>query len=321
MSLIIEPVTTELVKKAKHRGFNRTVFHERPQAAVGIAIVAVLAGAAIFAPLLTSYDPRAQTCPLHAAPSAAHWLGCDAAGHDMYTLLLYGIRVSLVVGLAAAFVAIVIGGAVGIISGYFGGRTDTAAMAAANLFLVIPEVPLMVVLASLLGQSLFIIIVVIGVLLWAGTSRIIRAQVKSVRERVYVKRARSVGAGNTRIIIRHIVPQVAPLMLANAVLIVAVAIFDETFLAFLGLGDPTAISLGKLIEEAFDGQALLRGEWWVIVPPGVLVTLLILGCTLYGQALEDALNPRLKVSFLSPKSFRVRRDITTKKKAAMEPNG
>jgi len=313
MSQVVEPV-----RKAKRRGFNRALFHERPQAAVGIIIVGVLALVAIFAPLLSPYEPKVRSCPLHAAPSAQHWLGCDAAGFDMLTLLMYGLRISLVVGLAAAFVAIVIGGAVGITSGYFGGRTDTSLMAVANFFLVVPEVPLMVVLASLLGRSLGIIIFVIGILLWAGTSRIIRAQVKSTRERVYVKRARSVGAGNTRIIVRHIVPQVAPLILANAVLIVAVAIFDETFLSFLGLGDPNSISLGKLIESAFEEQATLRGEWWTIVPPGLLVTFLILGCTLYGQALEDALNPRLKVSFLSPRSFRIRRGVAEEKRAVLE---
>jgi peptide/nickel transport system permease protein len=121
-----------------------------------------------------------------------------------------------------------------------------------------------------------------------------------------VKRARALGAGHTRIVVRHVLPQVAPLLIANTVLTVAVAIFDETALAFLGLSDPSLISLGKLIENAFERAAISAGAWWAIVPPGALVALIILGCALLGGALEDALNPRLRVAHLSARSFRLR---------------
>ena len=294
----------------KRRGFFRQLIHDRPQAAVGLGIVGALALIAIFAPLLTKYDPYVSTRELRAPPSSAHWLGTDDGGFDMVTLLMYGTRTSMIIGIAASFVSMFLGGAAGITAGYFGGRIDGAIMRTADFFLVIPEVPLMVVLAAIFGQSLIIIILVIGVLLWAGTARVIRAQVKSVRERVYVKRTRSLGAGNNRIIFRHILPQVGPLLVANTVLVVAVAIFDETFISFLGLGDPSKVSLGKLIENAFQAGSASRGEWWMLVPPGVVVTLLILGCTLFGQALEDALNPRLKVSYLSVRSFTIQRGIS-----------
>ena len=168
-----------------------------------------------------------------------------------------------------------------------------------DYFLAIPDVPLMIVVAAIWGPSLFHIIVVIGVLLWTGTARVMRAQVKSVRERVYVKRARSLGAGHLRIIVRHVLPQIAPLLIANTVLTIAVAIFDETALAFLGLGDPSRISLGKLIENAFQRTAISSGAWWAIVPPGLAVALLILSCSMIGRAMEDALNPRLRVAHLS----------------------
>ena len=153
---------------------------------------------------------------------------------------------------------------------------------------------------------MFHIIVVIGVLLWTSTARIIRAQVKSVRERVYVKRARSLGAGHARVIFRHVLPQIAPLLIANVVLTVAVAIFDETALAFLGLSDPSAVSWGTVIEHAFLRTAISSGAWWAIVPPGICVALVIMGCYLLGQAIEDALNPRLRVAHLSVKGFRLR---------------
>jgi peptide/nickel transport system permease protein len=127
-----------------------------------------------------------------------------------------------------------------------------------------------------------------------------------VRERVYVKRARSLGAGNNRLIFKHILPQVAPLLIANTVLTVAVAIFDETALSFLGLGDPTKVTWGSIIEHAFDRSAISVGAWWTLVPAGLCVSVLTIGCYLLGQAIEDALNPRLKVAHLSARGFRLR---------------
>jgi peptide/nickel transport system permease protein len=224
----------------------------------------------------------------------------------MVTLLMWGARVSLVVGFAATLVSMAIGGAIGVLAGYFGGWVDTVLMRLTDYFLVLPDVPLMIVVAAIWGPSLFHIIIVIGILLWTSTARVIRAQVKSVRERVYVKRARALGAGHTRIVFTHVLPQVAPLLIANTVLTVAVAIFDETALSFLGLGDPSTTSLGKVIENAFQRAAISAGAWWAIVWPGVLVTLIILGCSLVGGALEDALNPRLKVAHLGARTFRLR---------------
>ncbi len=198
-----------------------------------------------------------------------HPLGLDDGGIDMVTLLIWGMRVSLVVGFAATFVSMVIGGTVGVVAGYFGGHTDNVLMRITDYFLVIPDVPLMIVVAAIWGPSLFHIIIVIGILLWTSTARVIRAQVKSVRERVYVKRARALGAGHARIVLRHVLPQVAPLLVASTVLTIAVAIFDETALAFLGLSDPSTISLGSIMQHAFERAAISTGAWWAIVPPGV----------------------------------------------------
>ena len=172
--------------------------------------------------------------------------------------------------------------------------------------IVIPDIPLMIVAAALFGRSLTNIIIIIGIIYWTTTARLIRAQVKSVRERVYVKRARALGAGNRRLIFKHVLPQVAPLLIANTVLLVAYAIFAETFITFLGLGDPSVISWGRLIENAFTDDAILNNAWWAIVPPGLCVTLVVLGATLFGQSLEDALNPRLRVGHLSVRRFKVR---------------
>jgi peptide/nickel transport system permease protein len=288
------------------RGFIVRTLRHRPAAVTGVAILALVALGAILAPVIAPYGLHTQVGPVFGNPSWSHPLGLDDGGIDMVTLLMWGARISLVVGFAATFVSMAIGGTVGVVAGYFGGRTDTVLMRITDYFLVIPDVPLMIVVAAIWGPSLFHIVIVIGILLWTGTARVIRAQVKSVRERVYVKRARALGAGHTRIVLRHVLPQVAPLLIANTVLTVAVAIFDETALSFLGLGDPSRTSLGKVIENAFERAAISSGAWWAIVPPGALVALIILGCSLVGGALEDALNPRLRVAHLSARTFRLR---------------
>jgi peptide/nickel transport system permease protein len=288
------------------RGFLLRTLRNRPAAVVGAVILVVVAIVAVLAPWIAPYGLHTQVGPVFGRPSWTHPFGLDDGGIDMVTLLMWGARVSLVVGFAATFVSMAIGGAVGVIAGYFGGWIDTLLMRITDYFLVIPDVPLMIVVAAIWGPSLFHIIIVIGILLWTSTARVIRAQVKSVRERVYVKRTRALGAGHTRIVLQHVLPQVAPLLIANTVLTVAVAIFDETALSFLGLGDPSTTSLGKVIENAFQRAAISSGAWWAIVWPGVLVTLIILGCSLVGGALEDALNPRLRVAHLGARSFRLR---------------
>ena len=277
---------------------------KRPSAVAGAAILIVFILLAVFAQWLMPYGAEQQVGPVYAPPSPSHPLGLDDGGYDVLSLILQGGRVSMIVGFAAAFVAIVIGGGVGILSGYLGGATDTVLMRITDYFLVIPDVPLMIIIAAVWGPSLSHIILVIGLLLWTSTARIVRSQVKSVRERVYVRRARSVGASHTRIVLRHVLPQVAPLLVANTVLTIAVAIFDETALAFLGLSDPTTVTWGTMIEHAFERTAVSSGAWWAIVPPGIAVALVIMGCYLLGQAIEDAVNPRLRVAHLSIRGFR-----------------
>jgi peptide/nickel transport system permease protein len=278
---------------------------DRPSALLGFVIVLAFVLMAIFAPLLAPYSDTEKSGPVFSPPSAQHWLGTDDGGVDVLSELIYGGRTSLIVGFTAALVAMFIGGGVGTIAGYYGGGTDVTLMRITDYFLVIPDLVLMIVVASVWGQSLSHVIVVIGVLLWTTTARIVRAQVKSIRERVYVKRARSLGASNRRIVFQHVLPQVAPLLIANTVLTIAVAIFDESALAFLGVGVP-GVSWGTMLERAFDRAAMTFPAWWAFIPPGVCIALVIIGCYLMGQALEDAMNPRLKVAHLSIKGWRYR---------------
>lgn len=289
-----------------HRNWLVQVLAESRQAQLGLGVLGFFVLIAILAPWIEPYGIHTQVGPVFGPPSLKHPLGLDDGGIDMVSLLIQGGRVSLTVGFAAAFVAMIIGGGIGILAGYFGGRLDVGLMRVTDYFLVIPDLPLAIVVAAVWGANLTHLIFVIALLLWTTTARIIRSQVKSVRERVYVKRARSIGASDARIIFRHVLPQIAPLLIANTVLTIAIAIFDETALSFLGLGDPSKITWGSIIEFAFLRTAISSGAWWAIIPAGLCVALVIMGCYWLGQAIEDALNPRLKVSYLSPRMFSIR---------------
>ncbi len=291
---------------ATRGGFFLGVLRERKSAAIGLGIIVFFILLAIVAPYISPYSASAQTCAVYAPPSVHHWLGCDDGGIDMLSELMQGGRISLVVGFAATLVSMVIGGGVGIVSGYFGRWIDISLMRITDYLLVIPDLVFALVIADVWGASLFHVIIVIGILEWTSTARIIRAQVMSLKERVYVKRARALGAGNGRIIWRHIMPQVGPLLIANTVLTVAVAIYLETALAFLGLEDPTVTTWGTILEHAFERTAISSGAWWAIVPVGFAIAGVIVGCFLFGQAIEDALNPRLKVAHLSIRRWRPR---------------
>jgi peptide/nickel transport system permease protein len=274
-------------------------------AMVAVFVLGVFVFLAIFGDLLIEGDPKAKVGAVFEPPSREFPLGTDGGGANMLDLLIAGARVSLLIGFCAAAISALIGGTVGILSGFFGGKTDTALMRVTDYFLVIPDVPLMIVIAALFGRSTWNIIVIIGIIYWTFTARLLRAQTKSVRERVYVQRARALGARNSRLIVRHVLPQVTPLLVANTVLLIAYAIFAETFITFLGLGDPTSISWGRLIQNAFTDDAIINEAWWAVIPPGLCVMAVVLACTIIGQTMEDALNPRLRTGHLSVRRFRV----------------
>jgi peptide/nickel transport system permease protein len=305
----------ELARERGAGGWLLDVLRESRQAKIGLAVLTAFVLIAILAPWIEPYDVHTRVGPVYGAPSWSHPLGLDDGGIDMVSLLIQGGRISLIVGFAAALVAMVIGGTIGIVAGYFGGWLDGLLMRITDYFLVIPDLPLAIIVAAVWGASLTHLIFVIALLLWTTTARIVRSQVKSVRERVYVQRARALGSGDARIILRHVLPQIGPLLIANTVLTVAVAIFDETALAFLGLGDPSSITWGNIIEFAFLRTAISSGAWWAVIPAGLCVALVIMGCFWLGQAIEDALNPRLKVAHLSPRLFRV---VPSNAAAAME---
>ncbi len=263
----------------------------------GLGMMVAFVAVAILAPLFVDaadLDPARATGLPFQPPSGEFPLGTDNFGRPVLSLLAYGSRISLVVGFAATAVTMLIGAAVGIAGGYFGGRLDILLNALTNWFLVIPWIALAIVLASILGPTLFNIILVIGITSWAGTARLVRAQTLTVKERPYVERARALGAGHWHLVTRHILPNVFPVIFANTVLTVALSILSETTLSLLGLGDPNSVSWGTIIEESFTAGALTAGYWWWLIPPGVAIVLVTLAFTMCGYALDEILNPRLR---------------------------
>ena len=306
MSEAIGLVDTPVATASTRRGFIREVLFGSRVAVIGLLVLLFFVVVAVIGPWIEPYSTTTQVGPVYAPPSGQHWLGLDDGGIDMLSEVIAGARVSMIVGFAGAAVAMIIGGGVGLLSGYFGNKTDIFLMRITDYFLVIPDVPLMIVAAAVFGRSTLNVVLIIGIIYWTSTARLIRAQVKSVRERVYVKRARALGGGHGRLVWKHITPQVAPLLVANTVLTIAIAVFAETYIAFLGLEDPSTISWGKLIQNSLSGGAIFHKAWWAIIPPGLCVTIVILAATMMGQAMEDALNPRLRVGHLSVRRFRLR---------------
>lgn len=268
---------------------------------IGALMLLIVVLVAIFAPWLAPYNPRArvEVTPddILAPPDAAHWLGRDDAGKDVLSLLIYGARVSLVVGFTASFLSMVIGSTVGLVAGYHGGWIGNVSMRFVDFLMVIPGLPLMLVVIAVMGRGLLNIILVIGLLGWTYTARLVRSQVLSVKERQFVLRGRSVGASHTRLILRHIFPMVLPLIIAQAVLDISVAILAESSLAFLGLGDPTLISWGSMLNFAFE-RAVSREAWWFILPPGLAIVWISLSLVLIGNTLDRIVNPRLRTHHL-----------------------
>ncbi len=227
-------------------------------------------------------------------PSGEYWLGTDDSGRSVLTLLIWGTRVSLFVGLFATVISMVIGTLIGLLSGYFSGWPGAMLFRLTEWFLVIPFLPLAIVLATVLGKSLLNIAIVIGVTSWPATALLIRSQTLSIKERPYLERAKVLGAGNWHQIKKHVLPNVMPMVFANTTLTVAIAILTETTLSFLGLGDPTRVSWGSMLDDAYSVGAITTGSWWYFLPPGICVVVVVLSFTLIGQTLEEVLNPRLK---------------------------
>jgi peptide/nickel transport system permease protein len=223
-----------------------------------------------------------------------HLMGTDQLGRDVYSQLIIAVRITLLVGIVATGMSVVMGTVIGLIAGYFGGIIDSFLMRFTDIFFVIPTLILMIIVAAVLGPSIVTLILVIGLFSWPSTARIVRGQVLTIKERTYIERVRAVGGGNSYIITKHVLPAVAPLVVANTILVTAWAILSEVVLDFFGLGDPAMISWGTMLYLAFSAGSMSNNLWWLVFPPGIMVILLLMGVSMVGYAMDEIVNPRLR---------------------------
>jgi peptide/nickel transport system permease protein len=312
-------ITPTDIEKAKLqiKNFKKTwkIFRSNRLGFAGFVILIAFVVMAVFAPILSTVPqptildhrepnhlndtpPLQNPLPPSFKPSTytgfTHPLGTDHIGQDIYSLTLYGSRASLEVGLIATFISVMLGATIGLMAGYFGRITDEVLMRTTDFFLVLPWFPLMIVMMAILGQKFVWVVIVIGLTSWPSTARIVRSQVLTIKERQFIVRAKAVGASDVHIIQKHIMPNVLPLIFANTVLLIAIAIFSEAFLDFFGLGDSSVISWGAMLESAYESAAFSNGAWWWIGVPGTAIVVMVLSFSLVGYAIDDVLNPKLR---------------------------
>ncbi len=278
--------------------FWRSFRHDR-EGVIGLCLMLFVVAVAIFAPLLADSSglsvTKAPGLPLE-APSARYWLGTDNNGRPVLTLIIWGSQISLIVGLAATFISMVIGTFFGIFAGHFRGLLGGVFNKLTDWFLVIPYLPLAIALAVVFSRlpKLFAVIIVIGITSWPGTARLVRAQTLTVEARPYIERATALGAGHWHQVTRHVLPNVMPLVLANTTLTVSISILAETTLSFLGLGDPLHVSWGTILNQAYSNSGIGNGAWWWVIFPGLAVVVVVRAFNMCGRAMERILDPRLK---------------------------
>jgi peptide/nickel transport system permease protein len=269
-------------------------FRRHRVAMVGLAILAILTFCAVFAPVVAHNDPyRTTLSAIRKPPSSAHWLGGDSSGRDVFSRLIYAGRVSLSVGLVAVGIYTVIGLLLGALAGYYGGWVDSLIMRLADIVLSFPSLIIIITIVSILGPNIYNVMLVIGLLGWPPMARILRGLFLSLRERDFVLASRTIGAPNSRIIFKHLLPNALAPIIVAATFGIAQAILLEAGLSFLGLGvQPPTPSWGNMLTDA-QSLTVLESLPWLWIPPGIMIALAVLSINFIGDGLRDALDPYL----------------------------
>jgi len=259
-------------------------------AAASLAVVAVMAAACAAAPLLAGYEFDAiDLSAIRRAPSWDHWMGTDDLGRDLFTRILYGGRISILIGILSAVIGTGLGSIVGAVAGYFGGRTDNVLMRITDVAYSIPTLPLLIVLASYTRAAAGSMALIIGLLSWMATARVVRGEVLSIKQMAYVEAARSLGATHVRILLGHVLPNTVGPIVVSATLAVGNAVIVESSLSFLGLGvQPPTPTWGNML---MDAQATMATEPWLAIFPGAAILLVVLSVNFIGDGLQDVLDP------------------------------
>jgi peptide/nickel transport system permease protein len=289
----------------KKWGKNFKLYSRNWMGVTGLVILVFIVILAILGPAVTKYDPHERDLDsIFQPPSSDHLLGTNRFGEDVLTILLDSLRISLLVGIIAGSLTVIIGTTIGVASAYIGGWVDMIVMRITDVILVLPALPLMLLLASiapLLTQGgdfvipqWTLIAFVYVIVFWPVSTRLIRSQALSLKQRAFVRSAKSAGAGNRYIIFKHMIPNVFPLMVTMVITSMRQAILYEAFLAFLGLGDPLKWSLGMMLSVAQNQASLATGAWWMYFPPGIMIGLITLSFAFIGIAFDEIVNPRLR---------------------------
>jgi len=287
----------QLIKGAREFA---AIYRSSTPGLVGLAILMFLVLTAVFAPYISPYDPYTRVDRPLRPPSDKYLLGTNDIGQDIFSELIYGTRVSLTIGFLAAIFTVVIGTLVGVVSGFMGGSVDEVLMRFTDVIMILPSIPLLILLMAIFGrQSYLIMILAISITGWTGTARMVRSSTMSIEERTYVEASKAIGAGEGHIILKHVLPNVSPLIIATMIYQVAGAMMSEAGLSFLGLGDPGHKSWGMVLHYAQTSGGWYANQgypaWWWIIPPGLLIAFTVASLVLIGQTMEEIINPRLRM--------------------------
>ena len=281
-------------------GEQREVFRGEKLSIAGLIIVGIFLVLAVIGPSIVPYEPYEEIVdemglvPEDKTPSREHWFGVTRFGYDVFSQTIVSARTAIIVGLISAVMVVFVGANLGLIAGYYGGWIDEIIMRITDIAYGIPFLPMAIVLMTLLGRGVSNVIIVVVALFWRTTTRVIRAQVLTIKERPFIDAARVAGAGNLRIIYQHIAPNVLPMAFLYVALAVGWAVIAEASISFLGFGDPDSVSWGQMIHYVFAAQ-MFRQAWWWFLPPGLCIVFLVMATFWIGLAYEKVVNPRRKI--------------------------
>lgn len=291
--------SNQLIQILKEARLQLQIVSKERFGVLGMSIVVLFVLLGLLGPMVAPYEPDSRfanedgTLKRFNKPSLDHPFGTTALGRDVFSQTLVSARVSIIIGLIGAAISIFIGTSIGIISAYYGGWVDDVLMRFTDIMYGIPFLPFIIVMVLMIGPGLFNIIIAISLILWRSTARVVRSQVLSIKERPYIEAAHAVGVSDTRVILRHLLPNVLPLVTLYGAFNVATSILTEASIAFLGFGDPTRISWGKMLFQAYTASAM-RTAWWWVLPPGIAITLLVIAVFMIARAYEAVTNPDLQ---------------------------
>ena len=268
------------------------MFRTNHAALLGLIVILLIVLMAVFAPLITRYDPNAlDLANMNQPPSAEHWFGTDDLGQDVFTRVIYGGRISLMIGFVPSLISLILGTALGLMAGYMGRRVDALIMRLADIVLAFPSLLLAMVVMYTLGSSILNMFIALSIINWAGTARVVRAQTLALKEKEFVEAARSMGVSRWKIAFRHILPNCLPNLIVLFTLDIPGAIMWESSMSFLGVGDPNAASWGLMVSQG-KGYAYMCP--WLILAPGIAILVTVMAFNFIGDGLRDAIDPYMK---------------------------